>query len=142
MKSAKNIQVAAYGLLRSSKEAEGTVYGYTMWNTGGFPVALVDGSYKRRVEQKGSPIRVELLKIDRSQINHFDLIENEGVMYKRILETVYLDNGEVTSAWFYQGVDKFWSRRLLQPKIKDGDWRTFQKERMAKFRGDINMNIY
>ena len=142
MKIAKNIQVAAYGLLRSDEGAEGTVYGYTMWNTGGFPVALVDVSYKRRVETKGSPIRIELLKVDRPQLDHFDIVETEGVMYKRILETVYLDTGEVTSAWFYQGIDKFWNRRLLQPKIKDGDWRKFQKKRFDRLKGNINMNIF
>ena len=142
MKIAKNIQIAAYGLLRPNSEADGTVYGYTMWNTGGFPVALVDVSYKRRVETKGSPIKVALLKVDRDTINQFDNIEQEGIMYKRILETVYLNDGDVTSAWFYQGVNDFWSKRLLQPKIKDGDWREFQKKRFDRLKGNINMNIF
>ena len=134
MKPASNIAIAAYGLLIPYKSGvttsfdkaptDGTVFGYTMWNSGGFPVAL-----KRTVRPPDHPIRVKIIKVTYSGLQHCDIREGTPDMYKRVLETVHLDNGETTKAWFYEGVNAFWMHRPLQPQIKDGDWLKFQKER-------------
>ena len=138
MKPASNIAIAAYGLLipyqgglhksfdngygEGWNPTDGTVYGYTMWNSGGFPVALAKsvGVY---------PIRVKIIMVTYSGLQQCDIREGTPDMYKRVLETVHLDNGETTKAWFYEGVNAFWMHRPLQPQIKDGDWLKFQKER-------------
>jgi gamma-glutamylcyclotransferase (GGCT)/AIG2-like uncharacterized protein YtfP len=142
MKPASNIAIAAYGLLipyegglhksfdngygQGWSPTDGTVFGYTMWNTGGFPVAL-----KRTfvVPSSKYPIRVKIIKVDRARLNHIDIMEDTPYMYKRELEDVHMDNGEKTKAWFYVGTEAFWKHRPLQPEIKDGDWLKFQKER-------------
>ena len=132
MKPASNIAIAAYGLLIPYKEGEygrtptdGTVFGYTMWNTGGFPVALKSKTLAPRLY----PIRIKIIKVDRTRLNHIDMMEGTPDMYNRVLEDVHMDNGEKTRAWFYVGTDAFWKRRPLQPQIIDGDWLKFQRER-------------
>lgn len=131
MKPASNIAIAAYGLLIPYKEGEvgrtptdGTVFGYTMWNTGGFPVAL-----KRTVRPHDHPIRIKIIKVNYAQLNQTDIMESTPDMYNRVLEDVHMDNGEKTRAWFYVGNKAFWMHRPLKPQIMDGDWLKFQKER-------------
>jgi gamma-glutamylcyclotransferase (GGCT)/AIG2-like uncharacterized protein YtfP len=125
MKPASNKARAAYGLLiPHNEEADGTVFGYTMWNTGGFPVAL-----ERTVRPDDHPIRVKIIKVDRTRLNHIDIMEDTPYMYKRELEDVHMDNGETIKAWFYVGVKAFWMHRPLQPQIMDGDWKKFSNER-------------
>jgi len=134
MKPASNIAIAAYGLLIPRQtdrlpyadyiKTTGDVFGYTMWNTGGFPVAL-----KRTVRPPDHPIRVKIIMVSYSGLKQIDSMEDTPYMYNRVLETVHLDNGKITKAWFYEGVKAFWMHRPLQPQIKDGDWLKFQKER-------------
>ena len=128
-----NIAIAAYGLLiPHNEEADGTVFGYTMWNTGGFPVAL-----KRTVRPHDHPIRVKVILIDRAKLNHIDMLEGTPDMYNRVLETVYMDDGKkmpacncrTPKAYFYVGNNAFWMHRPLQPQIMDGDWKKFSNER-------------
>ena len=145
MKQPSNIAIAAYGLLIPYKEEEkdkylthqkvfltpsdknptdGTVFGYTMWNTGGFPVAL-----ERTVRPHDHPIRVKIIKVNSRGLRACDEVEHNGYMYTRKLKIVHMDNGEKTRAWFYVGNKAFWMHRPLKPQIKDGDWLKFSKER-------------
>jgi gamma-glutamylcyclotransferase (GGCT)/AIG2-like uncharacterized protein YtfP len=120
-----NIAIAAYGLLiPHNEEADGTVFGYTMWNTGGFPVAL-----ERTVRPDDHPIRVKIIKVSLHGLKCCDVVESTPYMYNRLTRPVQMDNGETIKAWFYVGVKAFWMHRPLQPQIMDGDWKKFSKER-------------
>tara|TARA_R100000808_G_scaffold1960_4_gene8350 strand:- start:4941 stop:5372 length:432 start_codon:yes stop_codon:yes gene_type:complete len=137
-------KLAAYGLLRPyNNESKGAVYGYSLWNTGAFPVAMQDHNYKRG-DKSGNKVVVECLNVDYETLTQFDFIENEGIMYKRVEETMYYEDESrpPETVFFYAGIRDYWKKYPMTPKIPSGDWEEFNRQRIKKLRGGVNMELY
>lgn len=70
----------------------GTITGYGLYDLGWYPGI---------VPKDNESVAGEVYQIDQAILKRLDELEDEGELYKRKWETIYMDNGQEIQAWVY-----------------------------------------
>lgn len=99
-----------------------TVVNYRLWNyeSGGYPVALVDSYMPKPTQTPRAAVYGEVYLVPNYIIPVLDHIENNGRMFHRVRTFVTLSSSRykntrpILGAWIYNGINKFWDADFLE----------------------------
>ena len=89
---------------------KGYVEGFYMFNLGRYP----------GIQKGNGRILGEVYEVDENTLSKLDILEEEGVMYQKILVDVTLDNQETITAYVYEYILENHQNEL---NLKVYDWR-------------------
>lgn len=94
--------VFVYGTLKSNNRnhhylenaefiGDGVLSGYKMWNLGSYPA----------IKEEVGFVMGEVYQVDEKTLSLIDKLEDEGNLYKKVLESVVLTNGKTIECYVY-----------------------------------------